>query len=135
MESFVYFNIIVFAISTWYTFDDSDNRSSKILQTVAIYISVGSIFLLFLLVIVFHLYRYGSSKVYSLGKNTKIGKKMRVQMSHDLNENCWILSDSNLLDVIDRPRDSGGYIPPYLQLCQHPSTVYTKAYRVIGKRK
>ena len=62
MESFVYFNHAIFATFTWYTFDDPGNRSKEILQRVAAYISIGTMFALFLFVILFHVYRYGNSR-------------------------------------------------------------------------
>ena len=62
MESFVYFNIAAFAITTLYTFDDSGNERKEILQVVVAYVSVVATFIVFLFVIIFHLYRCGSAK-------------------------------------------------------------------------
>ena len=115
MESFVYFNIATFTSFTWYTFDDSGSKSKEIFQAVVAYLSVGSILILLLFVIIFHVYRYGNAKIYSFGQSTKIGKKMKKRMSHNQDEVRWIPTDSNvynLFDVIDSPRDSSGYIPP-----------------------
>ena len=122
MESFVYFNIAIFTIITWYAFDDPINTSKGLLQSIATYISVGTTYILFFLVIVFHVYRYGSARVYSLGQSTKLVKKLKEQISHNHNQDRWTPSDggiyNRLLDVIDNPRDDvdGGYTPPSLQL-------------------
>ena len=119
MESLVYFNTAIFASVTWYTFDDSGNRHKEIFQIVTTYISVGSILTLFLIVIMFHVYRYGSSRVYSMGQKTNIGRRMKQQMSQDENRERWNPTDSDvysLFDVLDSPRDGNGYNPPNVRL-------------------
>ena len=123
MESYVYFNLIIFASFTWYTFDDFENssRNKEILQGVAAYISVGTIFVLFLLVIIFHVYRYGSAKIYSFGQDSKVGRKMKAQLSHEENQDHRTPLDSTLLDIIDSPREDVGYQPP-LQSCKEPTS-------------
>ena len=108
MESFIYFNIATFTVFTWYTFDDSGSRYKGILQTVVAYISVGTVVVLFLLVLTFHAYRYCSTRVYSMGKNTKFSKKLMSQMSLDPNNSHrtpFERDEYNLLNAIDRPRD------------------------------
>ena len=110
MESFVYFNIVSFTVFTWYTFDDSGSRYKGILQIVVAYISVGAIVILLLFVLAFHAYRYCSTKVYSMGKNTKISKKLMSQISLDPNDTrhtSFERDEYNLLHAIDSPRDAG----------------------------
>ena len=114
MESNVYFNIIIFTLITWYTFSDSDNLNEEIVQTVAVYLSTGTIFILFVLVFVFHIYRYGSEKLYALGRNSKVGRKMNAQISCNTDRDTQKTSDSTgtLFDVIDSPRGDTGYKAP-----------------------
>ena len=115
MESFVHFNIITFTLFTWYTFDDSQNRSisgnKEILQQCVAYISVGTILVLLLLIIGFHVYRYGSSKLYSIGKDSKIGRKafQKLNVMSDKDSS----TDGTILDAVDELREyCGGYQPP-----------------------
>ena len=125
MESFVYFNIIIFTVFTLYIFEDPGNGSKEILHRVAAYISVGTTIILFLFVLIFHMYKYGNTKVYSWGQNTKLGKMMNDQLLYEHNQDHCIPSDGgiyNLLDVIDNPRVEGGYTPPPLQLYQIPTS-------------
>ena len=107
IESFVYFNIITFTLLTWYTFDDSQtkiNENKKILQTIAAHLSVGTMLIIFLGVIAFHVYRYGSSKVYSIGQRLKLGQKMNSLVSDKRND--------GILDDIELLREKNGYKPP-----------------------
>ena len=122
IESFVYFNIAIFTTFTWYTYDDLSNRNKEVLQTVSTYISVGTILFLFFCVIIFHMYRYGSTKIYDLGQNTKLGKKIKAQMSYDERQDIWSRSRNTykLFKVMDDPREGSGYTPPPLQT---PSSV------------
>lgn len=119
METFAFFNIAVFAIFTWYAFDDPSNKDKEILQTVVAYISVGAMLFLFLLVLLFHVYRYGNARVYTLFQSTKFIRKIRRQIS-------FTHADSTpshgslyrLFDVIDNSRgdsddaDDSGYTIP-----------------------
>ena len=125
MESFAFFNIVIFVFFTWYTFDDPGNTNKEFLQTVAAYFSVGAMLFLFLLVILFHVYRYGNARVYALLQNTKLIRKIRHQMSFAHNENQYTSSHGNiyrLFDVIDNPRDDNNdadgsdYASPFVQL-------------------
>ena len=108
MESFIYFNIASFTVFTWYTFDDSSSRYKGILQTVVAYVFVGTIVILSLLVLAFHAYRYCSTRVYTMGKNTSISKKLTSQISLDpssTQQTPFERDEYNLLNAIDRPRD------------------------------
>ena len=113
IESFTHFNIVTFAMLTWYAFDNAGDENEN-LEKSTTYISVGINFVLFLLVIIFHAYRYGNSKVYSFGKNLKLVKKVRES---------WITSHRNdtdnyhLLDFIDTNREIE-YTPPPVHLQQ-----------------
>ena len=121
MESFMHLNIAIFAVFTLYTFDESGNRNREILQTVAAYISVGTMFILFLVVITFHIYRYGNAKLYSFMQSTKVGKLLKGRTSHDLSQDHCTQSESKLFDVIDSRREGSGYAPPGLQPHQGPT--------------
>ena len=120
MESFVLFNIAIFTAVTWYTFDDQCNKKMEILQIAASYISVGAIVILCLLVICFHIYRYGSSRIYSVVQNTKLGKKLKHQTSRiwypsdpSTSADSYRDSESDVFQLfdIDQENDSG-YSPP-----------------------
>ena len=71
MESFVYLNIAIFAIISWCTLDEPRNIKfyKETVQKVIAYISVGMIFILLFLVIVYHIFRYASAKVYAMCLN------------------------------------------------------------------
>ena len=99
----------------------------EVLQTAAAYISVGATFILFLIVIVFHVYRYGSAKVYSLGQTTKLGKKVKDQVTYVQNQNHWMLLDREsdvyqLFDIFDNHREGGDYTPPLVQQTEEPTS-------------
>ena len=113
MESFVYFNIASFTIFTWYTFDDLGNEYKRIFQTVAAYVSVGTILILLSLVLVYHAYRYCSTTVYTFGESTRCSKALRSRLSLDVNENDghrtpYERDDYNFFNAIDNPRREGG---------------------------
>ena len=104
MESFVYFNITVFAVFTMFTFISSTigpgNKES--FQRVVANLSIGSVLLLILFVIIYHVYRYGSTKVHTLVESTSL---CRLLKAYNQNRNHWKQLDNPLLDVIDDPRD------------------------------
>jgi predicted outer membrane repeat protein len=107
MESFMHFNILIFAVFTMFTFISSSagDGSKETLQRVVANLSIGSVLLLLLFVIVFHMYRYGSAKFYTLVERTC---PCRLFKGYDRNRNHWKLLDNPLLDVIDDPRDDSG---------------------------
>ena len=82
---------------------------------VIAYISVGTVVILTMLIIIFHVYRYGNEKLYSMGQNTKLAKKISVNVSEDISQKD-IFSRSRatykLFSALDDPRESGGYVPP-----------------------
>ena len=112
MDSYVYFNIIIFTIFTWYTFGDSENYNKEIIQNIVVYLSTGTIFVLFVLVFIFHIYRYGSAKLYSFGQNSKLGRKVKAQVSYNQDHDIPKPLDSTLFDVIDNLREDFGYKAP-----------------------
>ena len=115
MDSFVYFNILIFTAFTWLTQDDLHSETKKILQIVIAYISGGIIVILILLVIIYHVYRYGNDKLYSIGQNTKLAKKISANMSEDnTQKDIWSRSRNTykLFSALDDPRESNGYVPP-----------------------
>ena len=118
MESFTFFNIVVFVFFTWYTFDDPSNTNKELLQTTIAYISVGAMLFLFLLVILFHVYRYGNARVYALFQNTKFIRKARHHILAHADSTSSHGSHYRLFDYIDNPRsdnddadDSANSIP------------------------
>ena len=120
MESYVYFNITIFTTVTWYTFGDTENSNIGIFHTIVAYLSAGTVLIMFLSVIAFHMYRYGSTKLYTLGQNSKLGRKVK---SYEQDRSHHTPLDSTLLDVMDSPRhDSIGYIPPKSQQPHTPPT-------------
>ena len=105
MESFIYFNISAFTIFTSFAFNDSENDQYKgTLQTVIAYLSVGAVMILFLLVVIIHMYRFGSSKLYSYCKNTKLHAKVKTHLSHRLDSGPS--DDHDLFDALDNPRQN-----------------------------
>lgn len=115
MDSFVYFNIVIFTAFTWFTHDDLHNKTKEILQTFVVYISVGTVVILTLLIIIFHIYRYGNATIYSMGKNTKLAKMISANMSEDITQkDIWSRSRGTykLFAALDDPRESSGYVPP-----------------------
>ena len=125
MESFVHFNIAIFAIITWYTLDDPSNRHKETIQRISAYISVGTIFVLFLLINVYHVIRYGSVKMYTVCQHSNFGKKIQYHLEcHDQDRDYWTSSNRdsyNLLDLIDDPRQTDGYTAPPLHLHHGPT--------------
>ena len=106
IETFTFFNIAVFVIFTWYTFDESSNKDKELLQTVVAYISVGVMLFLFLLVILFHMYRYGNARVYTLFHSTKLVRKVSQQVSlAHADSTPSHGSHYRLFDAIDNYRD------------------------------
>lgn len=101
LDTFVYFNIVIFTNFSWYTFD---NRNKQTIQTISAYISVGTIFVLTLLVITFHVYRFGSTKFYYIGQKSKLGRKLKALNSkHQVPDHEASLQDP-LMDAIDTSR-------------------------------
>ena len=121
MESYVCFNIIIFAMITWYTFGNSESRNFEIVQTVAAYLSAGSVSIILVLVIAFHIYRYGSAKVYLTGQNSKLSRKIMAQLSHDQDHAPL---DNTLFDVMDSPRNDSTYVSPN---SKQPHTLPTRS--------
>ena len=124
MESFIFFNITSFSVFTWYTFDDPDNEHKGILQTVVAYISVGTVVLLCMFVLVFHVYRYCSTKLYTLGDNTNFSKKLKSRLpldQSDIHQSYEGDITHTFLDAIDDKRE-GVYTRLTESLLQGPSS-------------
>ena len=122
MESFTYFNIAIFSIVTWYTFEDE--KKEKGADTFAI-ISTSTMFVLLLIVISYHIYRYSNAKLYSLSKNIKLINKIKDWVVDDQSQDCQSPLDSHiyiLFGAIDSKRESSGYTPPSLQLHEEPTS-------------
>jgi predicted outer membrane repeat protein len=125
MESYVCFNVTIFALITWYTFVNSGSKYLEILQTVVAYLSAGSVLIMLVLVIAFHIYRYGSAKVYLIGQSSKLGIKIMTQLSQDQGDGHHPPPDNALFDVMDRPRRDSRYVPP--PNSQQPHTLPTSS--------
>ena len=113
IESFMFFNTAIFALCTLYTFNIAGSQHKMVLinlQRVVAYISVGSTLFLFVVIIIFHMYRYGSAKLYSLLhpllKHRKINTGYDHEMSHNDLRSLLTVSENNniVLDAIDSPR-------------------------------
>ena len=118
MESFIYFNIAIFALFTLYTFNNSGSRDKAILQKLQIasaYVSVGVTFLLLVCVIIYHVFTYSSSsaRVHSMTNcYIKLSQKMTWFKSHmsssstlNILDREFVSSSENvILDVLDNPR-------------------------------
>ena len=124
MESYIFFNITSFAVFTWYTFDDPDNKHKEILQTVVAYISVGTVVLLCMFVLVFHAYRYCNTKLYTLGENTNLSKKLKSRLpldQSDIHQSYEGDIAHTFLDAIDDTRE-GVYTRLSESLLEVPTT-------------
>ena len=121
IESFTLINIAIFAMFTWYAFDDTGDQSKENLQKSVAYISVGIVFILFSLSLIFHIYRYGNSKVYSIVRNLKVMKKLTAKI---IQQGSWTTSresnvyNYNLFDLIDNRETDDQYTPPPVHLQQ-----------------
>ena len=112
IESFMLFNTAVFALITMYAFNHSQNYDSNVIQyihQVAAYLSVGSTSALLVTIIIYHIYRYGNSKLYSLlyAKTRRREVSTTFDDSASPRDNCrnrLLSSDSRLLEVLDSPR-------------------------------
>ena len=126
MESIVHLNIAVFAIITWCTMDEPSNGYTEAIQRVVTYISVGMIFVLLLLVIIYHIFRYASIRVYAVCLSSNLGKVMKHHLEYyDREQASSNRDDYNLLDYIDDPRELEGYTAPPLQLHHGPTVTTT----------
>ena len=94
MDSFMCFNIIITAMFTLHSF--SNGR----LQIGIVHASVGMTIFLLILIIAFHVYRYGSTRLYSYCQDTRFFIVMTRWLSHDQYENETTNSDGNVLDVL-----------------------------------
>ena len=118
LDTFCYLNILLFAIFTWYTLDNSDSN-----QEAAAYTSVIITFIVLLLIILYHVYTY--TIVFSKIKETK-PVKMIDRLLTDANpkpkpKRHWspppddIHRFNELLDMIDRPVNTNDYKVPLKQ--------------------
>ena len=102
MDSFMCFNLIIPAIFTLHSFTD------KSIQTKVMDMSAGITVILLCFIIAFHVYRYGSVKVYTYCQSTKLCEHMTEWLalfmhSHE-EKSSSIPSDGRLLDVLDSLR-------------------------------
>ena len=133
MDSLVLFNVIIFATFTWYTIiDDPGNRGKETVQKAAAYVCVGTVFVIFLLVIIFHIYRYSNNKVYAMSSNSKFGRRIQdkiLKVSTDLGidhdtslDRGPVRGRYSLMDDIDYARENQAYTPPSVCLQQIPTS-------------
>ena len=103
IESIVYFNLATLAAITWYSFDNSQN-GFQTFQIVISYISMGGTLILFIFVLIFHAYRYGSEKFYNWCKTTRFVRELQHLFEHGERRHYIAQSDRNvnqLFKVID----------------------------------
>lgn len=122
MDSFVYLNISIFAIITWYTLDDPSSRHKETIQRVCAYISVGTILVLLLLVSFYHIFRYASVKLYTVSQSSDFGKRIKHHLEYYVHDQNSSNTDRyNLLDLMDDTRETDGYSAPPLYLHRRPT--------------
>ena len=100
IDSFMYFNIIIPAIFTLHSFNNTS------IQTKVMDMSVGITVILLYFIIAFHVYRYGSVKLYTFSQNTKVYESMTKWLSsiQSQEKSSSSPSDGRLLDVLDSLR-------------------------------
>ena len=100
MDSFMYFNIIIPAIFILHSFNNTS------IQTKVIDMSVGITVILLCFIISFHVYKFGSVKLYGFSQNTKFCQSMTRWLSfiHSQEKSSSSPSDDRLLDVLDSLR-------------------------------
>ena len=101
MDTFMCFNIVIPAMFTLHTFTDQN------LQSKVINVSVGITIVLLCFIIAFHVYRYGSVKLYTYCQNTNICEFMTKWLSFvqsQQEKSSSNPSDGRLLDVLDSLR-------------------------------
>ena len=109
---------------TWYAFDDTGDQTKENLQKSVAYTSFGIFLIQFLLVLLFHIYRYGNSKVYSVIRNLKVIKALMEKL---IQQESWTTSQGsnnynyNLFDLIDNRESDDQYRPPPVHLQQEIS--------------
>ena len=105
IESIVYFNLATFAAITWYSFDSQNELQN--FQTVISYIFIGGTLILFIFVLIFHVYRYASAKFYSWCLTTRFVKEMQHLFAHGERKVHLAQSDRDayhLFEVTDNPQ-------------------------------
>ena len=101
MDTFMCFNIVIPAMFTLHTFTDQN------LQSKVINVSVGITIVLLCFIIAFHVYRYGSVKLYTYCQNTKLCAYMTkwlLFICSQQEKSSSNPSDGRLLDVLDSLR-------------------------------
>lgn len=111
IESAIFFNIVIFALITLYTFNiQGYKKRSDLLrfQVATAYLSVGAVLILLLVMVSIHAYRYGSKRIYSCFGRQDPSKL--VHMMYNQEEVRGVSSTSlesslnEFLDVVDAPR-------------------------------
>ena len=113
METLTYFNLIALSIFTWYSTDTDGD------QEVVANISIGIMFVQLLAVLMYHVFRYSSQRLYSyIEKNTIIIKfKKQLEKINQVIQKCTHPYPSNcerhdaqevyeILDMVDRHSNS-----------------------------
>ena len=100
MEAFVYFNISIYALITSFTTANPPSKDKEILHVIFSYLSVGTMLILLVLVIAYHVFKYGCSCLHPSVQSIKLGKKVRQSSLQDDRS----LSINDILDAIDNPR-------------------------------
>ena len=100
MEAFVYFNLLIFALITSFTMASPPSKNKEFLHIIFTYLSAGTILILLLLVIAYHVFKYGCSCLHISGESINFGKRKRQLSLQDDRS----LSVNDILDAIDKPR-------------------------------
>ena len=103
MEAFVYFNLSIFALITSFTVANPPSKNKEFLHVIFSYLSVGTILILLLLVIAYHVFKYGCSCLHPSSKSINVGRKGEQSLQEDDRS----LSINDILDAIDNPRRAG----------------------------
>ena len=111
IDSLTFFNIAFFTTFIWFTHDDPHNEN---LERAVAYISVGTVILQFLLVILFHAYRYCSARVYTFGQSTRLGKIINRQISYvfdwnEIDDDSSTSSERDVYRLFDNRQESDVY--------------------------
>ena len=103
METFTYINIVFFATFTWYTFDTNGNQSA------VAHTSVGIMFIMLLVVITYHVYRYANIKPFNRLRQSVFCKNLskRLHTKENTQETLADRDTQELLEVIDRNLKEG----------------------------
>ena len=135
LETFIYLNIIFFAIFSWYSLTNTDSN-----QEVAAYISVAITFAVLLLIILYHMYT--CTAIFSRVKNTRLGRmidktfaisdpKSKPECNQSQPPDNDIHRFNELLDMIDRPINTNDYTLPIDEKTMEPTSSEVVVHKLL----